>query len=112
MIELITATDADQSSTFSYAVVTGDSGGKFEFDATTIGQLQFKGAINLDQPDNEASYYTLGIEVKDGGVPELTGTATVTITMTAVNDHDPVVSSVTPSASPSVSVIDSICDIF
>ncbi|XP_055958239.1 protocadherin Fat 4 [Patella vulgata] len=38
-----------------------------------------KSVIDLDNPTNDANYYQLGVIVKDGGTPELTGTVSVTV---------------------------------
>ena len=39
----------------------------------------------------EAEVYTLEVEAVDGGVPRLTSTATVTVTVSDLNDNAPVV---------------------
>ena len=99
----VAATDADQTATIAYSIQSGDAS-KFEFNTGTPGLLQFKIAVNLDQPDNHPAFYTLVVIATDGGSPELTGTASVTVTITAENEHAPVFGATTPTATPSVRI--------
>ena len=64
---------------------------------------QIQTAIDLDGGD--ANFYTLIVEVGDGGTPELTGTATVYVSVTSSNDADPVFGATTPTGSIPVSFI-------
>ncbi|XP_067685433.1 protocadherin Fat 4-like [Haliotis asinina] len=82
----VAATDADATSTLTYAIESGDTT-RFQFNSS---RLELKATINLDSPDNDADYYVLRIIVTDGGAPELTGTTSVTVSVVAVNDHDPI----------------------
>ncbi|XP_046548571.1 LOW QUALITY PROTEIN: protocadherin Fat 4-like [Haliotis rubra] len=95
----LNASDADATSTLTFSVASGDVvPPKFEFSSTTNGQLQLSSPIDLDQPTNDAGYYTLTVIVTDGGAPELTGTTYVTVTVTAVNQHPPVLHTPSPSS--------------
>ncbi|XP_046581094.1 protocadherin Fat 4-like [Haliotis rubra] len=95
----LVAADADATSTLTFSVTSGDVvPPKFEFSGTTPGQLQLASLIDLDQPTNDAGYYTLTVIVTDGGVPELTGTTYVTVTVTAVNQHTPVMNTPSPAS--------------
>ncbi|XP_071083745.1 protocadherin Fat 4-like [Haliotis cracherodii] len=95
-IVAVAATDADATSTLAYAIEVGDST-RFQFGASG---LELKTAINLDSPDNDPDYYVLRIIVTDGGTPELTGTTSVTVSIVAVNDHDPAFAAGFPSTVP------------
>lgn len=66
------------NNTLTYAITAGNTGNAFQIDATT-GQISVAGAVTSATP-----VYTLTIEVTDGG--GLTGSGTVTITVTDVND--------------------------
>ncbi|XP_071083747.1 protocadherin Fat 4-like [Haliotis cracherodii] len=95
----LVASDADATSTLTFSVTGGDVGPpKFEFSGTTLGQLQLASPIDLDQPTNDAGYYTLTVIVTDGGTPELTGTTYVPVTVTAVNQHTPVMNTPSPAS--------------
>ncbi|XP_071083815.1 cadherin-23-like [Haliotis cracherodii] len=99
----LVASDADATSTLTFSVTGGDVvPAKFEFSGTTLGQLQLANPIDLDQPTNDAGSYSLTVIVTDGGTPELTGTTYVTVTVTAVNQHTPVMN--TPSPGSIVSI--------
>ncbi|XP_046545181.1 protocadherin Fat 4-like [Haliotis rubra] len=92
-IVAVAATDADATSTLAYAIEFGDTT-RFQFGASGLELIT---AINLDSPANDPDYYVLRIIVTDGGTPELTGTTSVTVSVVAVNDHDPAFAAGFPS---------------
>ena len=75
------------SGTVTYSIVSGNDDGKFEIDPTTgtvvlIDQIDFE-ATNIANP------HILTIHGTDGGLPPLTGTTMLTVTVTDVNDNVP-----------------------
>ncbi|XP_046571396.1 cadherin-23-like, partial [Haliotis rubra] len=92
-IVAVAATDADATSTLAYAIEFGDTT-RFQFNASGLELIT---AINPDSPANDPDYYVLRIIVTDGGTPELTGTTSVTVSVVAVNDHDPAFAAGFPS---------------
>ncbi|XP_070558932.1 protocadherin Fat 4-like isoform X2 [Ptychodera flava] len=92
-VKTFTINDAD-SVNFSYDFVSGNDLGKFKIDDAT-NQLQVNTVVDLDSGD--PSDYIMIIRVKDGGLPELSGTSTVYVTVTSTNDHTPVFGSTTPA---------------
>ncbi|XP_078678305.1 protocadherin Fat 4-like [Branchiostoma floridae x Branchiostoma belcheri] len=87
-VETVTATDADFGSQgdISYQIAAGNSEQKFVIDSSS-------GAIGLAQTldrETTASYQLTVLAIDDGGTSSLTGTTTVTVTITDVNDNTPV----------------------
>ena len=72
------------------------------FSSSTPGLLETSAVINPDSPSSDPDYYILTVKVKDGGSPELTGTATVYVTVTTSNDHTPVFGTTVPTGTISV----------
>ncbi|XP_052086465.1 protocadherin Fat 4-like [Mytilus californianus] len=81
-----TVTDKDSSTSNTFNIVSGDTGGFFEFDAN---KLQLKSVIDLDTPTSASNTYPLQITVTDGGTPELTGAAHLTVFVSSSNEHTP-----------------------
>ncbi|MBV09271.1 MAG: hypothetical protein CMN21_08645, partial [Rubinisphaera sp.] len=83
LITTLSASDADAGDSLSYRIVSGNEYGDFQLDSAT-GAL----TVTPDAPlDFETiSTYTLIIEVRDNGLPALTDTATITITLDDVNE--------------------------
>ncbi|KAL8623685.1 hypothetical protein ACOMHN_046504 [Nucella lapillus] len=102
----LTATDADRTSgSLLYQITGGDPLNKFVFSTNTSGLLKLNAAIDVDSPTENPSRYVLSVQVSDQGVPgtpALIDTATVTITISPANDHDPVFGTPTPSANPTI----------
>ena len=89
----VTATDADlpaQSLTFS--IVGGADQAKFSI--TSGGALSFSSAPNFEAPTdaNGDNVYVVIVQASDGG---LTGVQAILVTVTAVNDNNPVFTSAT-----------------
>lgn len=84
-----TVTDADSISTYIFNITSGDTGGYFEFNSSFRNRLQLKSIIDLDSPTSASDRYNLKITVTDGGSPELTGTAYITVSVTSINEHTP-----------------------
>lgn len=84
-----TVTDADSTSTYIFSITSGDTGGFFEFDSSITNKLQLKSVIDLDSPTSASDTYNLQITVTDGGSPELTGTAYITVSVASINEHTP-----------------------
>ncbi|XP_019645842.1 PREDICTED: protocadherin Fat 4-like [Branchiostoma belcheri] len=87
-VETVVATDADFGSQgdISYTISAGNAEQKFVIDSSS-------GAIGLAQTldrETTASYQLTVLAIDDGGASSLTGTTTVTVTITDVNDNTPV----------------------
>ncbi|KAK2185389.1 hypothetical protein NP493_238g00006 [Ridgeia piscesae] len=96
-VALLAATDGDVTSSLSYDIADGNAAGKFQFSGSTAGLLETSALIKPDSPDSDPASYTLTVTVVDGGSPELTGTATVYVTVTTSNDHSPVFGTTIPT---------------
>ncbi len=82
------ATDPDQTSpnnTLTYAITGGNTGDVFAIHPTT-GAITVTGALDYETTTS----YSLVVTVTDGGSTPLSGTATLTITVTDVNEYAPV----------------------
>ncbi len=82
------ATDPDETSpnnTLTYAITGGNTGDVFAIDPTT-GAITVAGALDYETTTS----YSLMVTVTDGGSTPLSGTATLTITVTDVNEYAPV----------------------
>ena len=93
-----TTSDADSTFTAAYAISSGNSGGFFAFNGGTPNQLDVSSAIDLDSPTSDPAEYILVVTVADGHVTERTGTATVFITVTPSDDHNPTFDSTSPGS--------------
>ncbi|XP_066284596.1 protocadherin Fat 4-like [Branchiostoma lanceolatum] len=87
-VETVIATDGDFGSQgdISYSITAGNTEQKFVIDSSS-------GAIGLAQTldrETTASYQLTVLAIDDGGTSALTGTTTVTVTITDVNDNTPV----------------------
>ena len=69
------------NNTLTYAITDGNTGDVFAIHSTT-GDITVAGALDFETTDE----YTLEVTVTDGGSPSLSGTATITITVTDVNE--------------------------
>lgn len=93
-------TDADTTSpTYTYSIVSGDTT-KFGLKAGDTKILLLNQAIEPDKPTNADSTYQLVIRVTDGTAPILSGTATVFVTISSVNDHTPAFNDGTAISAP------------
>ncbi|XP_070559235.1 protocadherin Fat 4-like isoform X2 [Ptychodera flava] len=80
------ATDEDGQNV-THSITNGDLAGQFYIDAYS-GEVRVS-SVGLDRETTDR--YVLEIEGEDTGMPVLTGTATLTITITDVNDNSPVI---------------------
>jgi hypothetical protein len=87
----IGVTDPDAGQTRAFAITAGNTGGAFAIDPST-GQLTVANAAALDFETTPV--FSLTVQATDSGTPALSGTATVTVTLTDANEA-PVV---TPAA--------------
>jgi len=78
----VTASDPDAGDTASYAITAGNTGGAFAIDATT-GAITVANASALDFETTPV--FTLTVQVTDAG--GLTGTATVTVSLSDVDER-------------------------
>ena len=90
----ITFTDAESATeTYTFAITGGNTGGAFAINSTT-GQITVANSTALDFETNPS--FSLTVQVTDNGSPVRSGTATVTVNLTNVNEA-PVVNPATVS---------------
>ncbi|XP_070557466.1 protocadherin Fat 4-like [Ptychodera flava] len=96
-LQQLNCTDDDDENTVNddleYFIASGDPDDEFEIDAN--GMVKNTGVLDLETTE----FYTLVIHAIDGGSPRLTGTTTVYVRVTGINDNDPVFSPVVQSTS-------------
>lgn len=90
-IKALTATDYDESATLTYVLSTSSSPSSYDtfFSLEDGNTLKLKSTINLDPPDNAEDMFYLIVMATDGGSPALTGSTTVIVSITAVNEETP-----------------------
>ena len=86
MIPQIVATDADRDDVISYAIITGNSDGAFEINATS-GEISTTTFV-LDFETTPA-YYLL-VQASDNGVNARQTNTLATVTLIDVNDNTPI----------------------
>jgi VCBS repeat-containing protein len=97
----VTFTDPDAGQSHTFAITAGNTGGAFAINPTS-------GAITVAQPPNfEATpAYSLTVEVTDDGTPApLSGTATITINVTNVNEAPSITAPTTVPALRDVALV-------
>ena len=82
----VRATDRDSTSNsdLTYYITAGNTGNAFRIDSQT-GVISLHNSLNREVN----SSYALTVEAVDAGSPQLTGSATVNIMVSDVNDHPP-----------------------
>ncbi|MBI5825840.1 MAG: cadherin domain-containing protein [Chloroflexi bacterium] len=86
----VNATDADlPTETLTYSISSGADSGKFSIDGSS-GMLSFTAAPDFESPvdANSDNVYEIAVQVSDGS---FTDTQAITISVTPVNDNDPVI---------------------
>ena len=81
VVGTVTFTDPDVGQTHTFAITAGNTGGAFAIDPST-GQITVAGGINYEVTPS----FSLTVQVTDGGSPNLSGTATITIGVIDVNE--------------------------
>ncbi|AMV27035.1 Cadherin domain protein [Gemmata sp. SH-PL17] len=92
VVTTVTATDTDlPAQTLTYSISGGADAAKFTINATT-GVLTFVTAPDFETPTdaNTDNVYDVIVQVSDG---TLTDTQTISVTVTGVNDNNPVITS-------------------
>lgn len=95
LVETVAATDADTGANndkVTFTIVSGNSGGSFSLDPDT-GDIKI--AAPLDR--ESVSEYILVVKAADGGLPPLSSTANVVITVSDINEDFPIFTQATPS---------------
>ncbi|XP_053500578.1 protocadherin-16 isoform X2 [Ictalurus furcatus] len=89
-IFLIKATDHDSgdSGRVEYRVIAGDPDGDFQLDSSS-GALSTSRPLDRERKDR----YSMEVVAQDHGIPSLTSTATVEVTVLDINDNSPTFSS-------------------
>ena len=102
-VTTVTATDADlPAQTLTYSISGGADAAKFTINGST-GALSFLAAPDFEAPTDAGAnnIYDVTVQVSDG---TLTDTQAIAVTVTAVNDNSPVISSNGGGASAAVSI--------
>ena len=79
----VTFTDPDAGQTHTFAITAGNAGGAFAIDPTT-GQITVANSAALDF--EVTPVFNLTVQVTDNGSPVASGSATVTVDLTDVNE--------------------------
>ncbi|TAL13198.1 MAG: DUF4347 domain-containing protein, partial [Aquabacterium sp.] len=100
-VTTVTATDAE-GATLTYSISGGADAAKFSINSST-GALTFASAPDFDNPTDSGgnNVYDVIVQVSDGS---LTDTQAIAVTVTAVNDNAPVITSNGGGATASVNV--------
>ncbi len=77
----VTFTDPDPGQGHTFSITAGNTGGAFSINAAS-GQIQVAGALDFET----LAAYSLTVQVTDDGSPVLSGSATVDVTVTDVDD--------------------------
>ncbi|MBI5927618.1 MAG: cadherin domain-containing protein, partial [Aquabacterium sp.] len=101
-VTTVTATDADAGSTLTYSISGGVDAAKFSINSST-GVLTFASAPDFESPTDTGgnNVYDVIVQVSDG---TNTDTQSIAVTVTAVNDNNPVITSDGGGASAAVNV--------
>ncbi|PLK49628.1 cadherin domain-containing protein [Uliginosibacterium sp. TH139] len=101
-VTTVSATDSDAASTLSYSISGGADAAKFTINSST-GLLTFIAAPDYENPSDSGAnnVYDVIVQVSDGS---LTDTQAIAITITAVNDGTPTLTSHGGGTSASISV--------
>ena len=78
---VVAATDPDMGQSLTYNLTAGNTAGKFAINSST-GQLTVAGALDFEG----TASYVLTVQVADNGVAPRSSTATVTVSVTNVNE--------------------------
>ena len=78
-----TFTDQDSGQTHTFALTGGNTGGAFAINSST-GEITVADVTDVDFETNPS--FSLTVEVTDNGTPNLTGSDTVTVDLTNVNE--------------------------
>ena len=92
VVRVVRATDADSGSNreLSYRIAGGNEAGFF--DIRTLngeGEVFLAQEVNREIDDEVVFLYSLTIEATDGGIFSRTGTTTLNVTISDINDHPP-----------------------
>ena len=78
----VTATDPDPGQSLTYVMTTGNTGGAFLLGTNGILSISNPSAVNFETNP----VFQLGVTVTDNGQPQLSASATVTVSLTNVNE--------------------------
>ena len=96
----VTSTDPDAGQTQSFAITAGNTGGPFAIDPAT-GEITVATTVDFETTPS----YSLTVEVTDDGTPALTGSATITVNVTNVNETPSIIAPASISAVRDVPVV-------
>src|SRR5712691_8774012 len=103
----VTATDADlPAQTVSFSITGGADAAKFSI--TSAGVLTFKAAPDFENATDAGAdnVYNVVVTATDSGSPALSSTQSITVTVTPVEDNDPVITSNGGGAIASISLVE------
>jgi hypothetical protein len=103
LVGMLTASDVDTGTTFTFAITSGNVANAFAIDSSTDA-ITVSGA--LDHETNPV--YTLVVTVMDSGTPALSDTATVMVTVLDADEIRPTADIVDVTPDPRDTAIDSI----
>ncbi|XP_019614776.1 PREDICTED: protocadherin Fat 4-like [Branchiostoma belcheri] len=86
IVRTLAATEGGEGDTLTYSIVSGNTNSKFAIAGTNNDEIQLAATFDLTL---DPLTYLLGVQVTDGGSPELTGTTTVRVDVTLVNSDTP-----------------------
>ncbi|KAI8512133.1 hypothetical protein Bbelb_087720 [Branchiostoma belcheri] len=86
VVRTLAATEGGEGDTLTYSIVSGNTNSKFAIAGTNNDEIQLASTFDLTL---DPLTYLLGVQVTDGGSPELTGTTTVRVDVTLVNSDTP-----------------------
>lgn len=104
-VTTVTATDADlPAQTLTYSISGGADAAKFSINSVT-GALTFVTAPNFESPTDSGSnnVYDVVVRASDG---TLADTQTIAVTVTAVNEHSPTITSNGGGATAAITVVE------
>ena len=101
-VTAVSATDADVSATISYSIVGGADAAKFQIDSST-GALSFLSAPNAEMAADEGAnnVYDVVVQASDG---VRTDTQAIAVSVSDVNEYDPVITSNGGNATAAITV--------
>ncbi|XP_078692006.1 cadherin EGF LAG seven-pass G-type receptor 2-like [Branchiostoma floridae x Branchiostoma belcheri] len=86
VVRTLAATEGGEGDPLTYSIVSGNTNSKFTIAGTNNDEIQLAAIFDLTL---DPLTYLLGVQVTDGGSPELTGTTTVRVDVTLVNSDTP-----------------------
>lgn len=84
-VAVVAADDPDAGQTHTYSITAGNASGAFAIDADT-GAISVADPSRLDYETPALNSYSLTVQALDNGSPALTGSATIAVSVTDINE--------------------------